>query len=288
MASAINSDNVPDPDVELGMQYWADQPANYDGVLGGFGSGSLPRVDALGSRQFLQYLMPELCTVPSAIRPLGTPAEPQRRTRALDVGAGVGRVTGDVLLHLVSDVVLVEPVEPLVKEALARGTASASLGATTRDREYVLWKGIADKTKSVTFIQDTLQGFDPCHPLARTKRLGRVGFEPSVNDIGSGFDVIWCQWCLGCLSDPDLVTFFKRCRLALRDPRRSVIVVKENLCSEVDGEPRAVFDETDSSLTRSDLVWKKAFSEAGLHLIHEQVQHGFPEGLYPVKMYALR
>ena len=37
------------------------------------------------------YLFPELCTVPSAIRPLNVPDElAQRRTRALDVGAGVG------------------------------------------------------------------------------------------------------------------------------------------------------------------------------------------------------
>ncbi|EMD38451.1 hypothetical protein CERSUDRAFT_113610 [Gelatoporia subvermispora B] len=279
---------VPDPDVRLGIQYWADQSANYDGVLGGFGTGSLPRVDALGSRQFLQYLMPELCTVPSAVRPLSVQELSQKRVRALDVGAGVGRVTGDVLLHLVSDVVLVEPVEPLVKEALARGQASASSETTIEGREYVPWKGIADKTRSVTFIQGTLQDFDPLHPTDRTELLGRVGFEPTTDDSESGFDVIWCQWCLGCLSDPDLVSFFKRCRSALRDPRRSVIIVKENLCSEVDGEARTVFDETDSSLTRSDLAWKRAFAEAGLRLIHEQVQDGFPEGLYPVKTYALR
>jgi len=257
-------------------------------ALGGFGTGSLPRVDALGSRQFLQYLIPELCTVPSAVRPLSLPEELPRRIRALDVGAGVGRVTGDVLLHLVSDVVLVEPVESLVKEAFARGNASANLDSRNGEGEYVRWKGIADKKRSVTFVQGTLQDLDPNHPLARTKRLGRVGFEPSVDDMDSGYDVIWCQWCLGCLNDSDLVAFFKRSRSALRDTRRSVIIVKENLCSESDGEPRTVYDETDSSLTRSDLAWKKAFAEAGLGIIHEQIQRGFPEGLYPVKMYALR
>ena len=35
---------------------------------------------------------------------------------------------------------------------------------------------------------------------------------------------------------------------------------------------------------RSDHAWKKAFADAGLELIKEQLQLGFPEGLYPVKL----
>ena len=49
--------------------------------------------------------------------------------------------------------------------------------------------------------------------------------------------------------DADLVAFFRKCKTALRDPAKGLILVKENLCSEEDG-PRAVFDESDSSLTR--------------------------------------
>ncbi|KAI9064469.1 DUF858-domain-containing protein [Trametes sanguinea] len=293
-----DSKPLPEPDVEDGIKYWESQPASYDGVLGGFGNGSLPRVDALGSRQFLMHLLPELCTVPSAIRPLRMPEElTSKRTRALDVGAGVGRVTADVLLHLFSDVVLVEPVEPFIAEAVRRGRASetatsAIAGGTEENPEAMApWKGIRDKAKSVTFVQATLQDFDPARPTSgassKSKVLARVGYDSaesgSADDLDSGFDVVWCQWCLGALSDHDLVAFFRRSKAALRDPSRGLIVVKENLCSE-DGGPRAVFDESDSSLTRSDLAWKQAFSDAGLRVIHEQVQHGFPEGLYTVKM----
>ncbi len=39
---------------------------------------------------------------------------------------------------------------------------------------------------------------------------------------------------------------------------------------------------------RSDAAWKQAFKLAGLHLIHEKVQGGFEEGLYPVKMWEHR
>ncbi|KAH9901420.1 AdoMet dependent proline di-methyltransferase-domain-containing protein [Cubamyces lactineus] len=305
--SATSSDpsTVPDPDVEEGIKYWESQPASYDGVLGGFGNGSLPRVDALGTRQFLMYLLPELCTVPSAIRPLHAPATPlsARRTRVLDVGAGVGRVTSDVLLHLFADVLLVEPVERFIAEAVRRGRASerasTSAGANANasiaedaNPEAAPWKGIADGSKSVTFVQATLQDFDPARPSAgvdsgKAKILGRVGYAPAEDDLDSGFDVVVCQWCLGAMSDPDLVAFFRRSKAALRDPARGFIIVKENLCSEK-GEPRVVFDESDSSLTRSDLAWKQAFAEAGLRVVHEQIQCGFPEGLYPVKMYALQ
>ena len=37
-------------------------------------------------------------------------------------------------------------------------------------------------------------------------------------------------------------------------------------------------------LCRSDLAYKKAFADAGLHLVKEDMQLGFPPELYPVKM----
>ncbi|KDQ33519.1 hypothetical protein PLEOSDRAFT_1073749 [Pleurotus ostreatus PC15] len=275
----------PEPDIKEGIEYWNTQPASLDGVLGGLGSGSLPRVDAVGSRLFLLNILPELCTIPSALRPLSPLSTPGYRTRALDVGAGIGRVTADVLLPLVSDVVLLEPVDHFVQEALTRGRNSIS-------HHKRAWKGIAHKTKSVTILQGTLQSFHPTSPINTpdVKFLDRVGFCPptgSDSDANSGFDVIWCQWCLGHLNDQDLVAFFQRCHKALRNRDRSLIIVKENLCRDGDdGQGRTSFDEQDSSLTRSDGAWKSAFESAGLHLIHEKVQGGFEEGLYPVKMLA--
>jgi protein N-terminal methyltransferase len=286
---------VRSPVIQDGIDYWNTQPASLDGVLGGYGYGSLPRVDALGSRQFLLYLLPELSTVPSAIRPL-SPSSRKHRIRAIDVGAGIGRVTSTVLLHLVDDVVLLEPVENFIMEAYNAGLASAEGGSAV----VTPWKGIKEGTKSVTFLQGTLQSFDPSLPLTLSpstsfidtncKFVGRVGYTPPPSlDIDTKVDIAWCQWCLGHLSDPDLVAFLKRCKASLRDPTRSLIVVKENLCGDAgNGRARTVFDKQDSSLTRSDKAWKKIFKDADLLLAKEQVQHGLPEGLYVVKMYALR
>ena len=210
---------------------------------------SLPRIDSLGSRLFLLNLYPQLSTVPSSFRSLNAPSDPPR-TRALDVGAGIGRVTSDVLLHLISDVIILEPVDIFVQEALSRARASAS-GALSPSQGA--WRGLADKIKSVTILQATLQDFDPLRPHDALF-LDRVGYQPlrPADEIGMGFDVIWCQWCLGHLSDVDLVAFLKRCYRSLNKKQpKSLIMVKENICGDhEDGSPQHVFDEEDSSLTR--------------------------------------
>ena len=42
----------PSPDVAKGVEYWESVPATVDGVLGGYGNGTLPRVDALVHERF--------------------------------------------------------------------------------------------------------------------------------------------------------------------------------------------------------------------------------------------
>lgn len=184
--------------------------------------------------------------MPSAFHPLDSSSE-RPRTRALDVGAGIGRVTADVLLHLVSDVTVLEPVEPFVHEALSRARSSAENPSAKG-----AWRGLGDRSKSVTILQGTLQDFHPLKPH-HAKFLDRIGYQPArpESDIGEGFDVIWCQWCLGHLSDIDLVSFLKRSHESLKKHPKALIVVKENICSDTDeGEPQEIFDDQDSSLTR--------------------------------------
>lgn len=196
--------------------------------------------------------------MPSAIRPLS--AQPlTRRTRALDVGAGIGRVTSTVLLHMISDVVLVEPTSHFVQQAL-RNVSDAS----RTDKYAGEWKGVANAEKSVTVVQGTLQDIDPRvdpEVEGNVVVLGRVGHVPPENE--SGYDVIWCQWCLGHLSDELLVDFLKRCKQSLRSKTKGtgelegVIIVKENACSERElGVPRVDFDGSDSTLTRSAITFR--------------------------------
>jgi protein N-terminal methyltransferase len=200
-------------------------------------------------------------------------------------GAGIGRVTKDVLLHLFSEVVLLEPVQPLIAQALATSQS---------------WKGINDCQKSVLFLKQPLQGFDPSNPVTEDIIFAHAG-APIDPKQPRGYDVIWCQWCLGHLSDTQLVRFLKQSQQSLRT--QGVIIVKENCCAEEKpGEPESIYDPDDSSITRhvgkyftfihlptfrSDKVWLKLFASAGLTVMKQEVQKGFPDELYEVKTLVL-
>lgn len=92
----LSPDIMYQPNLKHGLEYWERQEASIDGVLGGYGNGSLPRIDALSSRLFLLSILPHLCKIPSALSPLEKSDEIYQY-RALDVGtvvsASVIRIT---------------------------------------------------------------------------------------------------------------------------------------------------------------------------------------------------
>lgn len=98
------------------------------------------------------------------------------------------------------------------------------------------------------------------------------------------YDLIWNQWCLGHLTDKQLVVYLERCKQAVTVD--GWIIVKENMSTNVDGDD--IFDETDSSVTRSNEKFKHLFKEAGIRCMKTELQRGFPKGLYPVRFYALK
>lgn len=98
------------------------------------------------------------------------------------------------------------------------------------------------------------------------------------------YDLIWNQWCLGHLTDKQLLAYLERCKKALTAD--GWVIVKENMGTNVNGED--VFDQQDSSVTRTDQKFRKLFKEAGMRLVKTELQRGFPKGLYPVRFYALK
>ena len=123
--------------------------------------------------------------------------------------------------------------------------------------------------------------------LFKSGRVGNIyvtgleGWKPNTT-----YDLIWNQWCIGHLNDAQLVAYLGRCSGALS--KCGWIVVKENLSTHQFGED--LFDELDSSVTRSDASFRTLFDEANLNVVKAELQTGFPKdlGLYPVKTYALR
>lgn len=231
------SDPAPEPsadshiDYNAAIDYWTSVPATVDGVLGGYGeTTSVPHADAVGSSTFLRKLKTRMVA-------------PEGLTRhSVDIGAGIGRVTRD-MLHKFSDKVdLVEPVMPFVEQMKVE-----------------------------------------LAPLVEHGKIGTVydvGMQSWTPEAGK-YWLIWCQWCVGHLPDAEFVQFLERCKAGLQP--NGTIVVKENNAPSED-----VYDETDSSVTRSNATFQKLFQQAGLKLIATELQRGLPRELFKVRMYALK
>ncbi|KAI8948781.1 alpha-N-methyltransferase NTM1 [Xylaria longipes] len=228
-ATASASDSRINPDDS--RHYWAGIDANDNGMLGGYGHVS--RVDLRGSRSFLAKLG------------FGRKNGVKTIRRALEGGAGIGRITYGLLLDLAETVDVVEPISKFT-EALAEGEG-----------------------------------------VGQIFNLGLEEWRPDeAGDVS--YDVIWNQWCLGHLTDMQLQEYFQKCKSVLsvdEDGKvKGVIVVKENMCTTGDD----VFDELDSSVTRTEETFRAIFEKAGLRIIKTELQHGLPSELYPVRMFALK
>jgi len=130
-------------------------------------------------------------------------------------------------------------------------------------------------------------------PSPSTKNQGRLG---EIINVGlqdwtpapASYNLIWNQWCLGHLKDAQLVAYLRRCAEGLvsrEGGNEAWIIVKENVSTDIEG--RDVYDEEDSSVTRTDAKWRMLFKEAGLRILATEVQKGFPKELFPVRIYAL-
>ncbi|XP_041979044.1 alpha N-terminal protein methyltransferase 1 [Aricia agestis] len=108
-------------------------------------------------------------------------------------------------------------------------------------------------------------------------------YQVSLQDFNPErkYDLIWNQWVLGYLKDNDLVNFLSNCRESLSE--NGILIVKENVTSS----GKAEMDPTDSSVTRTLKQFLKIFKSAKLKRIKQCKQLNFPNGIYPVYMFAL-
>lgn len=119
--------------------------------------------------------------------------------------------------------------------------------------------------------------------LGAIYQVGLEDWHPDRDGLGP-YDLIWNQWCVGQLSDVEFVKYLKRLPPVLSEG--GWIVVKENISNHYLGED--VYDETDSSVTRTDPKFRQLFEEADLKIVATEAQKGMPKSLYPVRVYALQ
>lgn len=235
-AVELASDDIPDSHIvyEDAISYWSSVPASVNGVLGGFGEQtSVPKADVIGSMTFLRKLQARMV------------CPPEYKKLTIDMGAGIGRITRDLLWKVSDTVDLLEPVAPFVAQ-----------------------------------MESELQAVAQKGKLGDIYPIGMQEWSPSPEKVGR-YWMVWCQWCVGQLPDAELVEFWKRCGEALME--NGTLIVKENIAPYDD-----VFDETDSSVTRTDEKFRALFVQAGYKLIASDIQKGLPRELYPVRMYCLK
>ena len=202
-------------------------------------------------------LLPRLAKSKSILNPHPIGNDKKSPSKAIEAGAGVGRITSDVLFYYVDHVDLLEPVEQFTTEASRR-------------------------------LKDHSKVNEGC-----TFNINQIGLQHWNPNVDEKYDLIWSQWCLPHLSDEELIEYLKKCKKILKTFNQDeeefgqdgLIIVKENICNDDDYK---LFDDDDSSITRSNKAFLDIFEKSDLNIIHQEIQSGFPRELLKVKTYALR
>ncbi|KAJ5113055.1 Alpha N-terminal protein methyltransferase 1 [Penicillium angulare] len=151
-------------------------------------------------------------------------------------------------------------------------------------------EGFLSQVCDVVDAVEPVQKFTDVLAQSKLKEDGVVG---DIYTVGlenwypeKKYDLIWIQWCIGHLTDAQFHEFILRCRDSLTDT--GVMILKENLSTDSDNQD--MYDDEDSSVTRTDDKFKQLFAAAGMNVIKSEIQTGFPKQfkLLPVKSYALR
>ncbi|KAH7828324.1 putative N-terminal Xaa-Pro-Lys N-methyltransferase 1 [Monocercomonoides exilis] len=158
---------------ERTKDFWIKSPATVSGML-----GALPHVAPPDEKDSLNYLK-------GMYRHRATP---MTGTIALDIGAGIGRVTEKVLLKCFTKVDIHDQNQNFLNKAWGRLSSYVKSGRL--------------RNKFASPLQD---------------------FTPPEKE----YDLIWIQWVIGYLPSMDLIRCLNRMKAALK-PGKGVIVIKEN------------------------------------------------------------
>lgn len=234
------------------VSYWESTSSDVNGVLGGYGEQtSVPVVEQKGSIKFARKLKSRMLISPEDERLYGK--------RVMDFGAGIGRVTKNVLCEL-------DPKNPNMRFDLLEPAANF-----------------------VFKMNEELQPLQEAGLLGDIYHMGMQDWPQNVTDgsmENKKYWLIWCQWCLGQVPDNELIYLLERCKKLL--VKNGTVVVKENTINSYSLDDQDEFDPGDSSVTRTDSKFRWIFEKAGFNLIACERQKGLPAELFPVRMYALK
>ncbi|KAL4975586.1 alpha-N-methyltransferase NTM1 [Aspergillus desertorum] len=252
-ATKASEDAAP-PDAKINhaasLDYWNSFAATSNTMLGIM--GDYPWYTRIDLRGSKTFLAKARRLVPGA-------STSSRLGRGVDCGAGVGRVSEGFLRDVCEIVDAVEPVEKFADVIRER---KINEEAQTQDAAQ---NGAEDTRGVIGDIYVT----------------GLESWNPSRK-----YDLIWTQFCVNYVTDAQLVEFLRRCCKSLTVT--GIVSIKENISTDFNG--RDMYDEEDSSVTRTDEKFRALFKESGMSIIASEMQMGIPKNynLLPVRFYALR
>jgi len=200
-------------------------------MLGGF--GHLASKDVRSSKKFISNLKSKLP---------GTGL-------VLDVGAGIGRVSHDLLLSVFDKVSLLECTLSFIEQA-----------------KHLISSDRIGKIFPVTMQE----------------------FRAAEEDYGL-YDMIWIQWVIIYANDEGLVEFLSECKKLLKPSGliciKDNVILNNTPHEQIDD---ILLDKEDCSITRSERYLLHLTQQAGLSLSSRELQPKFPKELFPVVMYAFQ
>ncbi|KAI8819836.1 alpha-N-methyltransferase NTM1 [Fimicolochytrium jonesii] len=166
-------------------------------------------------------------------------------------------------------------VPPRIGKGLACD-CGAGIGRVSKHFLLKVFERVDMVEQTPKFLKEAEDSYMGQDLVGRVDRFIPKGLQDFTPDEGR-YDLIWTQWVLGHLTDEDFVAFFQKCKRGLKP--NGLIGVKENVTRH-----GVLVDAEDSSVTRSDAILKELFTKAGLKVIKEDVQKGFPPQLFGVNM----
>jgi protein N-terminal methyltransferase len=261
------------------IAYWAEVSADDNGMLGGYTKVS--KVDLQFTRNFLRKLPKSSdgdkhrgSNGNGAAQPQNGDANAKGGGKqkyeyrcCLEPGAGIGRVTLNLLSAICETIDIIEP--------QAKFTAKL----TTPDCPVVP-SGQLQRVYNVP-LQDWAEDTPPSWTNETAPPIEHLQADASK---APQYDLIFNQWCLTYLSASVLKAYLYTLKTLLAPG--GWIIVKENLSTLPEGQD--MYWDEDSSVTRSDESWRRSFDDAGLTIVLTEEQTGWPENLLPVRIYALK
>ena len=217
---------------DITKKHWEKSEGTDTGMLGG--NIELHNIDIIASKELIEgYINKKF----------------MKTSRVLEIGAGIGRVTKDLLSKYFNEIYLVEQDESFVKTA-------------------------KQKLNDISSVKNII-----CSPMQKC-----FDHENNKNLIPKDlkFDVIWIQWCIENIDDHDLVQMLKDCKSHLNE--RGMIIIKENVVEDNDS---VTVNNIDYSRVRNDKLFKELFKQAGLKMFKHMRHPNWPEGFMDVSVFAL-